>query len=600
MELIAPESEPAPDQALEELLDRLRPRRVLVATGAGISVASGLPTYRGADGYWTEGSANYEPEDSGYLANFRRRPRAIWRRHLYMRARCLAAEPNRAHRALAELEAALGDDFCLATQNVDGLHLRAGNSPARTIEAHGSVHFMRALDGEDRTLYAMDPELVLPRRDAELDDALWARLRTPAGELARPHAMFFDEAYDEALYRIAVATEAAEACDLLVVVGTSGATALPWALAVRALEADAGIVVVDPQDSPFASHARNRRRAGKGAWLPGSAERWVPALAAKLLALREGGEPKARPSLVAPRSSARPKPTPITLEPRRSEGDPGYAGSRALAELIGARPPRRVLVLSGAGLSAESGLPTYRGVNGLWTRGAGREPMSRDDFEADPRACWAFHLRQRAAFRAAEANAAHLALAELDRGFGDDLRVITQNIDGLHQRAGVNTDRVYELHGNCELMRAVEGDPHPIPIPESIPVPGPDEPLADEAWAALTMPGGGRARPHLLWWNEAYNEVQYRSESALAAAADCDLLVVIGTSGSAAMPYAIAAQAVLDADATLIDVNPEDNPYAEHARARAEEGKGLWLPGTAGEWIPELVELLLRTRDAEA
>ncbi|MCA9700309.1 MAG: hypothetical protein KC431_22475 [Myxococcales bacterium] len=81
----------------------------------------------------------------------------------------------------------------------------------------------------------------------------------------------------------------------------------------------------------------------------------------------------------------------------------------------------------------------------------------------------------------------------------------------------------------------------------------------------------------MLWWDEAYNEVQYRSETALAAGAGCDLLVTIGTSGPAALPYAIAAQAVLGAEATLIDINPDDNPYAEHAQMLAEEGRGLAL-----------------------
>src|SRR5690606_10651146 len=110
--------------------------RILVLTGAGISAESGIPTFRGEEGYWRIGSRNYYPEELATRAAFSRMPDEIWGWYLYRRSVCRAASPNAGHLALAELERGLverneGDRFLLVTQNIDGLHLRAGNSLAR-------------------------------------------------------------------------------------------------------------------------------------------------------------------------------------------------------------------------------------------------------------------------------------------------------------------------------------------------------------------------------------------------------------------------------------------------------------------------------------
>ncbi len=581
------------DQRLEQLLARTNPKRIVVITGAGISAESGIPTYRGDDGYWTETSANYQPEQTAYLSFFEQHPREVWRFFLASRRTCTEARPNVAHHALVAIERAFEDDFLLVTQNVDGLHLLAGNSPARTIEAHGSLHMMRPVDGEP-TLLPIPETVEPPRRGQPLDDASFSSLVTPDGRRTRPHLMFFDEPYDEGLYRSSTAFEAAKRCELIIVIGTSGAAAMPWHLMVHAREADAAIVVVDPEETPFAVHARNREREGKGLRLRGPSTAWVPRIAELLLAQRE----RPRASMVEPerasemprrRAAVRPE---IRLEPASSD-----EGSLALAELLQRSQPRRVVVLTGAGISAESGIPTYRGSNGYWVVGPrAARPTTRAEFERDPRSVWSFHLHCRQTFDAATPNPAHVTLARLEQALGDDMRLITQNIDGLHRRAGSSAVRTYELHGSCSSMRAVEGDPRPIEIPPQISWLDADAPLPDEIWNALVMPDGARARPHVLWWDEAYNEVQYRSESALAAGRDCDVVITVGTSGAAAMPYAITAGAVLGAGAVLIDINPEDNPYAEHARDLAEQGRGLWLRGRASRWVPELVEGLIELR----
>jgi NAD-dependent deacetylase len=582
------------DQRLEQLLARTSPERIVVITGAGISSESGIPMYRGEEGYWTETSANYQPEQTAYLSFFEQHPREVWRFSLEHRRTCAAALPNVAHHSLVAIERAFGDDFLLVTQNIDGLHQRAGNSAARTIEAHGSLHLMRPADGEP-LLLLIPAAVECPRRGEPLDDASFALLATADGRPTRPHAMFFDEPYDERLYRSDTAFEAAKRCELLIVIGTSGATAMPWHLALHAREADAAIVVVDPEETPFAVHARNRERDGKGLWLQGSSTSWAPRIAELLVAQR------GRPRVVPERASGNPSRTPrpsvcaeLRIEPAVAPDEPDFAASAALAKLLEQRQPRRIVVLTGAGISAESGIPTFRGPAGYWVVGPrAARPTTRTEFEADPRGTWAFHLHLRQVFAAAQPNLAHDSLARLEQGIGDDFRLITQNIDGLHRRAGNSAARTYELHGSCSLMRAVDGDPLPIEIPEHVRSVETDASLPDATWDALVMPDGARARPHVLWWDEAYNEMQYRSESSLAAGRGCDLLIVIGTSGAAALPYAITAQAVLEAGAALIDINPDDNPYAEHARDLAEQGRGVWLRGTASRWVPEVVAQLL-------
>ncbi|MEO0605879.1 MAG: Sir2 family NAD-dependent protein deacetylase, partial [Myxococcota bacterium] len=261
------------DEALLPLLERGRTGRVVVLTGAGISAESGIPTFRGPEGYWTVGSTNYEPSEIGTRAAFDRMPREVWRWYLFRATVCRAAEPNEAHRSLARLEAGLGKRFDLVTQNVDGLHLRAGNSEERTHHIHGSLAFVRGIDGHPPGLFPMPSNLPAFARDTPLDDATWGRLVCPDGTRARPHVLWFDEYYDEEHYRATTAENAASEADLLIVIGTSGATTLPLRCAAMTARAGGAIVDVNPNDNPFATFARDYEH---GHWVQSSAVRAVP------------------------------------------------------------------------------------------------------------------------------------------------------------------------------------------------------------------------------------------------------------------------------------------------------------------------------------
>jgi NAD-dependent deacetylase len=277
-------AEPSLESQLDALLETHRPRRVVITTGAGISAESGIPTFRGPEGYWTVGSREYHPQEMATQAAFRKMPREVWRWYLYRKGICNAAAPNPAHFALVELEQALADRFMLVTQNVDGLHLRAGNSSARTVQVHGNTDYMRPITG-DRTPIRIPATIPKLDKHDPITDEIWAQLVSEDGRPTRPHVLWFDEYYEEELYRSQTAMESAAECDLMVVVGTSGAAAIPYHMAA-ALRDGALLIDINPDENPFATHARDRaRRNGTGLWLQGTGTQWVPKLVERLRAI---------------------------------------------------------------------------------------------------------------------------------------------------------------------------------------------------------------------------------------------------------------------------------------------------------------------------
>ncbi|HET7754400.1 MAG TPA: Sir2 family NAD-dependent protein deacetylase, partial [Anaeromyxobacteraceae bacterium] len=127
------------DPKLRSILASVREQngRVLALTGAGISAESGIPTFRGAEGYWVVGSKNYMPQEMATRAMFEVAPEEVWRWYLYRFGICRHAQPNAGHEALVAIDRALAERFHLVTQNIDGLHLRAGATPERTYCIHG-------------------------------------------------------------------------------------------------------------------------------------------------------------------------------------------------------------------------------------------------------------------------------------------------------------------------------------------------------------------------------------------------------------------------------------------------------------------------------
>jgi NAD-dependent deacetylase len=196
-------------------------RRPAALTGAGLSADSGLATFRGAEGLWRR----WRPEELATASAFRRDPILVWEWYEARRAHAAGAEPNAGHRALARLESAR-PEFALITQNVDGLHARAGSS--RALELHGSLWRSRCADCGRRRARPLEPRVPLPPLCAE------------CGGLERPDVVWFGESLETAV--AAEAFRAAEACDVLLVVGASGAVE-PAASIARAAKRGGALLI---------------------------------------------------------------------------------------------------------------------------------------------------------------------------------------------------------------------------------------------------------------------------------------------------------------------------------------------------------------------
>jgi NAD-dependent deacetylase len=223
----------------------------------------------------------------------------------------------------------------------------------------------------------------------------------------------------------------------------------------------------------------------------------------------------------------------------------------------------RVVVLSGAGMSAESGVPTFRdALTGLWSRYRPEELATPEAFRDDPRRVWQWYEHRRAGVRAALPHAGHSGLVKLEQRVSS-LTIITQNVDGLHQRSGSN--RVLELHGNilrsiCSISRK--------PISESWLANCSDEPppspYVERAYA----------RPDVVWFGEALPENVFKQ--AMADLQDCSVCLAIGTS-ALVQPAASLPLLAKDAGAFLVEINPDPTPLSRHADIclRANAGAAL-------------------------
>jgi NAD-dependent deacetylase len=182
---------------------------------------------------------------------------------------------------------------------------------------------------------------------------------------------------------------------------------------------------------------------------------------------------------------------------------------QAAVDAIRRQKPRKVVVLTGAGVSADSGIPTFRGEGGLWRNYRAEDLATPEAFARNPLLVWEWYEWRRSIVRDAEPNAAHRAIASLS-----DALVVTQNVDGLHHRAG--SQNVVELHGNLFRVRCVR-----------------EETTRDATDAFNDLPPlcecGALLRPDVVWFGEMLPEGAFAR--AGLAVRDADLLLVIGTSG---------------------------------------------------------------------
>jgi NAD-dependent deacetylase len=231
-----------------------------------------------------------------------------------------------------------------------------------------------------------------------------------------------------------------------------------------------------------------------------------------------------------------------------------------------------IVILTGAGISAESGLATFRGADGLWEGHRVEDVATPEAFRRDPDLVHAFYDARRARLREVEPNAAHRALARLDAQWPGDLLIVTQNVDDLHERGGAK--RLLHMHGElrsawclgCDRRMRWEEDLTPRPPCPSCGV-------------------AGRMRPDIVW----FGEMPYDMDRIERALMDADLFVSIGTSGNV-YPAAGFVQTARYTGARTLEINLEPSM-----------GSGLFdesRTGRAGELVPAWVEDMLGTGPA--
>ena len=250
--------------------------RVTVLTGAGISAESGIPTFRGPEGYWTVGSKAYHPQEMATLAMFRRRPDDVWQWYLHRATVCHEAAPNSGHRAIAAMQDLLGDRFTLITQNVDDLHRRSGSRSQQTFQIHGNLFQVRCAAACCPDLLPLPMDLIGRDKEVPLTDRERALLTCRrCGERLRPHVLWFDEVYDEAYFRFHSSLKTAATTRLLLIVGTSGTTNLPNQVAGMVYQNGGTIIDINPTPNPFSELAR---RSPGGAFIQQPSGSFLPEL----------------------------------------------------------------------------------------------------------------------------------------------------------------------------------------------------------------------------------------------------------------------------------------------------------------------------------
>lgn len=254
-----------------------------------------------------------------------------------------------------------------------------------------------------------------------------------------------------------------------------------------------------------------------------------------------------------------------------------------------AHSDQRLTVLTGSGVSSESEIPTFRERGFSWTIDGKEyqsyELASRKQFEKNPEDIWRWYLYVRGICRRANPNPGHRSLAEIERLFPERFTLITQSTDNLQLRAGSSVKNTFEVHGNLFYMRCFQDCNSVIyPIPEGVSDKTRNDDLTDNERRLLSCPVcGGPARPHVLWFDETYNEEYYNYLSVLKFARKTRLLIVVGTSGSTNLPVLIA-QTVQRRGGMIIDINIHETPFSYMADATG----GYFIQETSSVALPAI------------
>ena len=243
-----------------------------------------------------------------------------------------------------------------------------------------------------------------------------------------------------------------------------------------------------------------------------------------------------------------------------------------------AQSEKNITILTGAGISAESNIPTFRGKEGYWTIGSKeyhpQEMATYQMFMKSPDEVWKWYLYRLGICKQAKPNEGHISCAKMEKYFPDRFKLITQNVDNLHLRAGSSLKNTYQIHGNIFFMRCVNECSTKIYKVPDLPEKIQGAEFTRKEHQLLICPDCGEiARPHVLWFDETYDEKFYHFHSSLKIASQTDLLIIVGTSGSTNLPNQIAHE-VAGHNGIIVDINIAENSFSHMA---LQTGRGYFI-----------------------
>ena len=258
----------------------------------------------------------------------------------------------------------------------------------------------------------------------------------------------------------------------------------------------------------------------------------------------------------------------------------------------------RVFIITGAGVSAESGIPTFRGKDGYWRNLDPAKLATPEAFERDPKLVWEWYRKRRQRIRDAEPNAAHRAIVKLAQ-HADEFLLITQNVDDLHRRAGLANEQMVQIHGDIFVTRCSRcdfqfrragrgGSPEPPGARAVQPQSGRLKSIAPTSENDVNLPRcpgcNALMRPGVVWFGEQLDSRKVEIVENFLRRGSCDLVFVVGT--TAVFGYIIdwAVQAA-GRKGQLIEVNPEETPVSQFATQLVRGPAAIALPRIVDELI---------------
>lgn len=260
---------------------------------------------------------------------------------------------------------------------------------------------------------------------------------------------------------------------------------------------------------------------------------------------------------------------------------------------------KKISFLVGAGLSAESGIPTFRGKHGFWTSGSKnytpQEIGTKRMFDINPYEVWRWFLYRISICNEAEPNLGHIELSKIEQLLPTRFHLISQNVDGLHFEPESLINTVYLIHGDLRFMRCGEECTKQIfKIPQELvdKKRTRETPITSEEIELLKCPNcNSNTRPHVLWFDESYNEHYYHFNTVLQTSIETGLLFVIGTSGATTLPQRVVDNTI-DWKGIVIDINPNENLFSERLK---KIKNGYIVTATSSDALTELRKIITQS-----